>query len=163
MFYEDIFKQLNKRRIDYVVVGGVALVLHGVVRLTADLDLMLHLDEKNLNNFVALMNETGYKPKLPVKAESLIDSEKRKSWFEERNMKVFSFYHPRQAISLIDVFIHEPLSYKVIKRHSVKMKIGNLLIPVISVDDLVKLKNISGRPQDMEDIKALRRLKRNRK
>lgn len=160
MFYEEIFRQLNKRQIDYVVVGGVALVLHGVVRLTADLDLMLHLDEKNLTRFVDLMNERGYKPRLPIKAKDFIDPEKRKSWFKEKNMEVFSFYHPDQAISLVDVFIHEPLSYKEVKFHSVKMKIGNLLIPVVSIDDLVKLKEISGRPQDMEDIKALRRLKR---
>ncbi|MEK6527980.1 MAG: DUF6036 family nucleotidyltransferase [Nitrospirota bacterium] len=160
MFYEEIFRQLNKRHIDYVVVGGVALVLHGVVRLTADLDLMLHLGEKNLTKFVDFMNKTGYKPKLPVKSENLIDSGKRKSWFEEKNMKVFSFYHPKQAINLIDVFIHEPVSYEEVKRHSIKIKIGSLLIPVVSIDNLIKLKKISGRPQDLEDIKALNRLKK---
>ncbi|NUO09217.1 MAG: hypothetical protein HUU08_11145 [Candidatus Brocadia sp.] len=41
MFYESIFDKLNKSHIDYIVVGGVALVLHGVVRLTADLDLII--------------------------------------------------------------------------------------------------------------------------
>ncbi|HLA51623.1 MAG TPA: hypothetical protein VJZ92_05185 [Thermodesulfobacteriota bacterium] len=35
MFYEEIFEKLNDSGIDYIVVGGVALVLHGVVRLTA--------------------------------------------------------------------------------------------------------------------------------
>ncbi|MDN3515601.1 MAG: hypothetical protein NG747_14545 [Candidatus Brocadia sp.] len=40
MFYESIFDKLNKSHIDYIVVGGVALVLHGAVRLTADLDLI---------------------------------------------------------------------------------------------------------------------------
>jgi len=43
MFYEELFEKLNMSGVDYVVVGGVALVLHGVVRLTADLDLMVHL------------------------------------------------------------------------------------------------------------------------
>jgi hypothetical protein len=38
MLYEDIFRTLAEKKIDYVVVGGVALVLHGVVRLTGDLD-----------------------------------------------------------------------------------------------------------------------------
>lgn len=158
MFYEEIFRELNKRHIDYVVVGGVALVLHGVVRLTADLDLMLHLGENNLTKFVELLNKLGYKPKVPVKAENLIDPENRRSWFEEKNMQVFSFYHPKKGIMLIDVFIHEPISYDSIKSHSVKMKIGNLGIPVASVEDLIRLKEIAGRPQDMEDIKALKRL-----
>lgn len=78
MFYEEIFRELNRRKIDYVVVGGVAVVMHGVVRLTADLDLMVHLEEKNLTKFVEVMNELGYKPKVPVKAESFIDPENRR-------------------------------------------------------------------------------------
>lgn len=158
MFYEEIFRELNKKKIDYVVVGGVAVVLHGVVRLTADLDLMLHLDEKNLSKFVEVMNELGYRPKVPVKAESLIDPENRRLWFEEKNMRVFSFYHPKKGIMLIDIFINEPVPYNKIKEASVKMKMGNLLIPTVSVEDLIKLKGISGRPQDIADIAALRRL-----
>jgi predicted nucleotidyltransferase len=38
------------------------------------------------------------------------------------------------------------------------MKIGNLSVPVVSKEDLIKLKIIAGRPQDLEDINALRRL-----
>jgi len=158
MFYEEIFRELNKRKIDYVVVGGVAVVMHGVVRLTADLDLMLHLDEKNLTRFVEVMNELGYRPRVPVKAESFIDPENRKSWIEEKNMRVFSFYHPKKGIMLIDIFINEPVPYNKVRKAAVKMKIGNLLIPTVSIEDLIKLKEISGRPQDIADIEALKRL-----
>jgi hypothetical protein len=59
MLFEEIFRELNRRKIDYIVVGGVAVVMHGVVRLTADLDLMVHLEEKNLTKFVKVMNELG--------------------------------------------------------------------------------------------------------
>lgn len=158
MFYEEIFRELNKKKVDYVVVGGVAVVMHGVVRLTADLDLMVHLEEKNLAKFVEVMNELGYRPKVPVKAESFIDPENRRLWFEEKNMRVFSFYHPKKGILLIDIFIDEPVSYNKIKEDSVRMKMGNLLIPTVSVEDLIKLKEISGRPQDLADIEALKRL-----
>ncbi|MBW1973727.1 MAG: hypothetical protein JRI44_12950, partial [Deltaproteobacteria bacterium] len=48
LFSEEIFEKLNKEGVKYVIVGGVALVLHGVVRLTADLDLMLEMSEENL-------------------------------------------------------------------------------------------------------------------
>lgn len=160
MLFEEIFRELNKRKIDYVVVGGVALVLHGVVRLTADLDLMVHLDEKNLAKFVEVMNALGYRPKVPVKAESLIDPENRKMWFEEKNMRVFSFYHPKKGIMLIDIFINEPVPYDKIKIDAVEMKMGHLLIPTVSVEDLIKLKEISGRPQDIADIEALKRLEK---
>lgn len=163
MFYEEIFRHLNKRHIDYIVVGGVAFVLHGAVRLTADLDLMVSLDRDNIAKFVDVMNEFGYKPKIPVKAEELLNPEKRDYWLKEKNMKVFSFYHPHQAISLIDIFIYEPVDYEAMKIHSVKMKIGNLFIPVASIDDLIKLKKISGRKQDFEDIKTLKDIKKHEK
>jgi len=160
MFYEKIFESLNKKHIDYVVVGGVAFVLHGVVRFTADLDLMISLDRNNIAKFVDVVNGFGYKPRIPVKAEELLDPKKRDHWLKEKNMKVFSFYHPHQAISLIDIFIYEPVNYKELKDRSVKMKIGNLFIPVTSIDDLIKLKKISARKQDIEDIKALKEIKK---
>lgn len=158
MLFEEIFRELNKRKIDYVVVGGVAVVMHGVVRLTADLDLMVHLEEKNLAKFVEVMNELGYRPKVPVKAESFIDPENRRAWYEEKNMRVFSFYHPKKGIMLIDIFVNEPVPYDKIRKNSVKLKMGNLVIPTVSVKDLIELKEISGRPQDLADIEALKRL-----
>ncbi|MEN8263260.1 MAG: hypothetical protein ABFR82_07340 [Nitrospirota bacterium] len=158
MFYEEIFKLLNKKRINYVVVGGVAFVLHGIVRLTADLDLMISLDRKNVAKFVGVMKEFGYKPKLPVKPEELMDRDKREVWLKERNMKVFSYYSPKQPLSLIDVFIYEPILFDELKANAVKIKSGNISIPVASADDLIKLKKISGRRQDMEDIKALKKI-----
>jgi len=44
MFYQEIFDALEKKKVQYLVVGGVAVVLHGFVRATADLDLMVALD-----------------------------------------------------------------------------------------------------------------------
>jgi len=48
--------------------------------------------------------------------------------------------------------------YDKIRQDAIKMKMGNLLIPTASIEDLIKLKEISGRPQDMADIEALKRL-----
>src|SRR3990167_1436958 len=137
MFYEELFEKLNKSGIDYVVVGGVALVLHGVVRLTADLDLMVHLEEDNLSKFVNIMNELGYKQKVPVKAEEFVSAKNRASWINEKNMKVFSFFHSEKPINLVDVFIEEPINYNTIQSDAVKIMSGNVSIPVISVKHLI--------------------------
>ncbi|MBI5407515.1 MAG: nucleotidyltransferase family protein [Nitrospirae bacterium] len=160
MFYEELFEKLNKSGIDYVVVGGVALVLHGVVRLTADLDLMVHLEESNLSKFVKIMNELGYRPKVPVKAEEFINTETRATWIREKNMKVFNFFHPESPINLVDVFVEEPLDYNLIKSEAMNIMSGNVSIPVVSVKNLIKLKEISGRPQDIADIAALREIEK---
>lgn len=160
MHYEDLFRALNKSGVDYVVVGGVALVLHGVIRLTADLDLIVHLEEKNLTRFVEIMEELGFKTKAPVQAMSFVDPEMRRKFAEEKNMIVFSFYHLKEAVSLVDVFVNEPVDYRALKTRAVKIQSGDTAIPIASIDDLIALKRISGRPQDMADIAALQEVKK---
>ncbi|MHC4638404.1 MAG: DUF6036 family nucleotidyltransferase [Planctomycetota bacterium] len=163
MLFEEVFRHLNKAKVDYIVVGGVALVLHGVVRLTADLDLMIYLEEKNIRKFVKTIQNLGFRPRVPMKSEDIVDPLVRQRLRQEKNMKVFSFYHPKEAISLVDVLIDEPLDYQKIKAHVEKMKVGKLLVPVISSDDLIALKKISGRPQDLADIESLRQIKKHEK
>jgi hypothetical protein len=155
MFFEDIFRRLQEENVDYLVVGGVAVMLHGVVRMTADLDLMVMLTEGNLEKFVSVMNDLGFRPKVPVPAESFISEANRRTWIEEKNMQVFSFLHPDQAISLIDVFVKEPISYDELRRGAEMKYLDEIAIPVVSINDLIRLKKLSGRPQDLEDIKSL--------
>lgn len=155
MYYEDVFLKLNDSKVRYVVVGGVALVLHGVVRLTVDLDLMVEMTQDNLKKFISAVKELGYKPKPPVNAEEFIDPAKRKKWKDEKGMQVFSFYHPQMKNRFIDVFVNEPINYSEVERDKKIMTAKGIRIPVISRGHLKRLKSISGRPQDLADIEAL--------
>jgi predicted nucleotidyltransferase len=158
MFFETLFRKLQGKKIDYMVVGGVALVLQGAVRMTADLDLMVALNENNLTAFVAVMNEMGFRPKAPVSAEAFISAENRESWMRDKGMQVFSFYHPEEMVSLVDVFVHEPIPYNEMSKRRDEKVLDDIIIPVVSIQDLIRLKRIAGRPQDIEDIKALEAL-----
>ena len=160
MIYENVFKALNSGRVKYVVVGGIALVLHGVVRFTADLDLMVKLDTKNLARFVAVMNNLGYRPRIPVKADEILDADKRELWKKEKGMWVFSFYDPKNLIGVIDIFIREPLKYEDVEEKKNIVKAGRIKIPIISKEYLIKIKRMSGRPQDLADIQALEEIRK---
>jgi hypothetical protein len=46
--YQRFFEGLNKEDIDYLVVGGLAVNLHGIPRMTYDIDLMVSLDTGNI-------------------------------------------------------------------------------------------------------------------
>jgi len=155
MYYEDIIRRLNDHGIRYVVVGGVALVLHGVVRLTVDLDLMVQMSRENLEKFIETVQAAGYRPKPPVNAEEFIDPANRRRWKEEQGMQVFSFFHPKEQGKLIDVFIDEPIDFTEIERDKKIVKAGDLEIPIASIGHLKRLKRISARPQDLADIEAL--------
>lgn len=155
MFYEEVFRKLTDREVKYAIAGGVALVLHGIVRLTAGLDLIVELSTENLRKFITAINELGYKPKTPVSAEDFIDPLNRKAWKEEKGMEVFSFYHPKMPMNLIDVFVNEPIGFNEIESEIVIFKARDIEIPIISKKHLKALKRKANRPQDIADIEAL--------
>lgn len=160
MFYEDVFGELDRRGVRYAVVGGVAMVLHGVVRLTVDLDLMVHLERANLAAFVNAMERLGYRPRVPVSAEDFVDPANRARWQHEKGMKVFSFFHPSDHGKLVDVFIDEPIPFGEVDAAKIVVEAGGLRIPVASIRHLKQLKSQAGRPQDLADIAALESLER---
>ena len=163
MFYEEVFRKLNKNKVRYLVVGGGAVVLHGVVRMTADLDLFVDFEEKNLLKFTGILTDLGYRPKFPVKAADFADKSKREKWKKEKDMLVFSFYHLKRYQDHIDVFVYEPVGFENAYKEKEIMKAGLIKIPVISIKYLKKMKMIAGRPQDLADIEALKEVEMLRK
>lgn len=155
MFFADTFRALDDAEIRYLVVGGVAVVLHGFVRATADLDLMVDFDQPNLLRFLGLMKSRGYLPKAPVAIEAFAEPENRRSWREEKGMKVFTLQHPERAGELIDVFSWEPIPFvEAYPRRSI-VPMDGYSISVAAIADLIALKRPVGRPQDLEDIRAM--------
>jgi len=163
MEFLDLFQRINRSKIRYLVVGGIAVNLHGIIRPTNDIDLVVYLERKNLIRFVNLMRQLGYKPTLPVRAEELIDPKKRSDWSRNRNMVVFSFHHQKDPMKGIDVFIKHPLPFGSIYKRKEEIRAGEIKIPVIGIPDLIKLKRRVGRLQDRSDIRALREILRIRK
>lgn len=106
------------------------------------------------------MKQLGYKPKLPVRLEEFSDESKRKQWIEKKGMKVFSFYHPKRQIELIDIFVKEYIDFDSAYKRKKLIKAKNISIPVVSIKDLKKLKRIAHRAQDIADIGSLEELEK---
>lgn len=162
MFYESVFSMLQKKNVRHAVAGGVALVLHGVVRFTADLDLIVDLEQENLRRFIQAMKELGYRPRNPVQAEEFLDPANRSRWKQEKGMEVFSFVDPAQPMNLVDVFIEEKIPFHEIEGDLVRITAKGVTIPVVSPMHLKRLKQAAGRPQDLADIEALEALEKSR-
>jgi predicted nucleotidyltransferase len=159
MIYEDIFREFEDNGIRYVVVGGVAVNLHGYVRLTVDLDIMVDLSEENLLKILQVMDKLGYTPRVPVNPHELLSEEKRNEWIEKKGAVVFTFIDPNALFRHIDIFLSNPMDFEKTCRNKEVIAIGNTKVPVASIDDLMKMKAASGRPRDMEDIQHLKRIK----
>jgi len=159
MYYEDVFSQLNSKKVRYLVVGGIAVNLYGVPRATMDLDLMVETSETNLSKLVAVLEELGYKPKVPVKASELADPKKRRIWQEEKHMIVFSFIHLRLPYQQIDIFLDNPMDFEEASKAKYITAAKKIKIPLLSIDHLIKLKKELGREQDLADVEALEKVK----
>lgn len=158
MFYEEIFRELQHKRIRYLVIGGVAVNLHGFSRTTGDLDILLSMDQKNLGRFVGMIKSLGWKPRLPVELEDFIDSHKREGWIKEKNMKVFSVYNPKKEIEHIDVMVENYIDFDKAYEKREEVFAGDVKIAILSIQDLIQLKEIAARERDKIDINALRKI-----
>ena len=161
--YLAIFKKLNEKRIRYIVVGGIAINLYGIPRMTYDIDLLLDFEDKNIEEFLRLLKGWGFKPKVPVNIMDFANSDKRKEWIKNKNMKAFNLVNPEWAISEIDIIIDSPVDYKKGHKRVKNIILHGVSIPVISIDDLIKMKEKADRQQDKADIKYLRKLKNGKK
>ena len=65
---EAIARALDEARVRYLVVGGLAVVMHGYSRATYDLDLVVQLDQDNVVGAFQALGTLGYRPLVPVTA-----------------------------------------------------------------------------------------------
>lgn len=159
MFYLDLFRALEDRKVRYMLVGGLAMNLHGVPRMTMDVDLVLALDDANLVSFVAAARDLGLVPVAPVALEDLCIPAKRHAWSTERHMIAFALRPPNPDGPTVDVLINPPLDIEDALSRAERRDLAGAGVFVASVDDMIKLKEKSGRAQDRADIEHLRRVR----
>ncbi len=158
MLYEQLFRGLHLHRIRYLVVGAVAVNLHGVPRMTADLDIMIDLREENLRPFIDMVVGLGYTPRVPVPPFDFLDRAKRHDWRETKSMVVFTWLHRQRPYEEIDVFLDNPVDFDIAFSRKTSLPIQDFSVLIASVPDLIELKRLAGREQDHSDILALQQL-----
>jgi hypothetical protein len=158
MYYEEIFRKLNEANADYLVAGGMAVNLHGVPRMTQDLDLLPDLSEDNLLKIVGILDALGYRPRVPEKPSLLADPAIRERWRNEKNMKVFSFFHHELPFQEIDLMFDVPVSFNEAVQNKIVKRAADFVIPLVSIPDLIRLKEAAGRKHDLSDIRMLQEI-----
>lgn len=158
----DLIKMLEDAGVDYVLVGGLAVALHGYRRVTMDVDVVLALDEDNLRRFIAGARSAGLQPVIPVDIESLAQPELLERWHREKGMLAFGLRQPQGMATVIDVLIRPVVPYAELRRDAASVAVGPLKIPVASIDHLITMKTGTGRGKDTVDIEELQKLKAGR-
>lgn len=156
--FESILGALEQAGIRYVVAGGFAVNLHGFLRFTKDLDILLDLAPDNAARAMRVLSDLGLRPRLPVDMLEFADANAREDWVQHRNMLVFQIWHPGDPLCSVDVFVRNPIGFDVLWDHSVLTMLGTTPCRIVGIEDLISMKTQAGRPQDLRDIEALRSL-----
>ena len=147
-----VARALDRARVPYALVGGFAVALHGAVRGTVDVDVVIRLQEAVFQRTEKAFIALGLQPRLPVTASEVFRF--REEYVHNRNMRAWTFVNPSLPSEIVDVILTEDPADMDIK----KIRIEDQIVRVASVADLIRMKQGTGRPQDREDVKALRRL-----
>lgn len=153
--FEPLFQALNDAGVRYVVVGGLAVVLHGHARLTVDVDLVVDLDKDRAARTMEVLTRLGLLPRVPVNPMDFANPSVRDLWIRDRGMQVFSMYDPSNPLLVVDLFVEHPVSFEELWSRSQQMELRGTTVRVASIPDLIHLKRLAGRPQDRSDIEAL--------
>jgi hypothetical protein len=157
--YRKIFGALNDAQVQYVIVGGVAMNLLGYPRFTGDIDILLALDPGNLKRMGALMATLGYERRVPVRVEELGDEQNVLRLMKEKNLIAYTFANPDAPLFSIDVIVGESLHFATFQQRASVLKVWDILLPVVSVDDLIEMKRKTTRKKDADDVQNLLELK----
>ena len=161
-FYEEILRAFQKQKVKYVLVGGVAANLLGLMRSTADLDILVEMSDDNLKKIVKILKRRGYCVKQPVDPMKIADKKTREDWIRNKHMKAFNFYK-EDELKEVDIIIESPISFEEARTSAVRIKVDAFTLPVISIDKLIKMKRKTGRAVDKLDIEELKKIKKLRK
>ncbi|MEA3492970.1 MAG: DUF6036 family nucleotidyltransferase [Candidatus Margulisiibacteriota bacterium] len=155
MFYLKIIKELNKHKVEYLVVGGIATNLYGVSRLTLDIDLMADIKKENFDRIFTAMKDLKYKVYKSLKVDKMEfvnGCAKLEGW----KGSTIIFYNPKDELERVDLFTKNPIIFEEAYKKRETRIVEGVKVPLISFNDLLKMKEIAGREKDPRDLGYLK-------
>jgi hypothetical protein len=145
---ERILRALAEHGVDYVLIGGLAVQTHGHVRTTNDADLVPAPNPANLERLAAALHSLDAQVLNPGEEDTVVDAKmlpRATSWqFVTRD-------------GGIDVMHEVPggRPYAELSDRALRVRLGDIEVPVVGLDDLIQMKLARGRPVDLADVAAL--------
>jgi hypothetical protein len=153
-----LFQTLNASGARYVIVGGLASLLHGFGRTTTDVDICLDFATDSLLPALDSLSAGGYRPTEPVNLRDLADAQIRTRWQRDNAMVVFSLWDTNNRQPTLDVMLEPVVPFPEIWRDALVIPILGTQLRIASIPHLIQMKQHAGRPQDLADIEVLRRI-----
>lgn len=156
-YLKEMLVTLDQFGVEFVVAGGVACVLHGVERVTLDLDVAVKMEGSNLKNLTGAVEKLGLQPRVPVSLADIGDPDFVRAMVEKKGALVFSLADPAKPLRHLDIFLSPRLSFERLSEGAGWFDIGGTRIRVVSKTMLIEIKKeiIPLRPKDILDLQEL--------
>lgn len=144
-----------------LIVGGYAVIAHGVIRATVDLDLVLDLSAPGLRAALEELARRGFRPRAPVPLADFADPTLRASWVHDKDMQAFTMWRHEQPHlpDEVDLFISEPFPFAQAWAESLAQNTpAGLRLHFVDRRRLAAMKRLAGRPKDLLDLTELERV-----
>jgi len=143
---------LHRHGVDYVVIGGVAVQVHGHRRTTMDLDLMPEPSLENLERLAAALEELEAQPR------DMAQGETQASVADPERLATAAVLPPLSTRHGALHILNEPKGarpFDQLRGAALMVEVEGIEVPIVALDDLLRMKRASGRRADLEDIAAL--------
>lgn len=158
MFIEQLVATFNRLEIKYCIVGGYAVNLHGIPRMTYDIDIAIKMDAESIQNFQTAVKELNLSQMQPVDLSSLASEQKREELYRDKNLIAITFTDPANPVHEVDLLIYsDPPSDQLVEAAD-QLTLGKEKVYVANTDHLIRMKSASGRKQDLDDVRHLKQL-----
>lgn len=139
--FKEFIQLLNKNRVKYLIVGGYAVALHGHPRYTKDLDIWIYIEKNNAEKLINALHEFGF-ASLDIKSSDFLVKE-----------NVIQLGSPPNRIDLLTSV--DGVEFNSCYQSKVEVKIEDIIVDFINLEDLKKNKKATGRYQDLADLENL--------
>jgi hypothetical protein len=154
---DQILRRLVERGVDFVVIGGIAAVLHGSARNTFDLDICFATDDANLAALGDVLAALSARLKGVDESVPFVP--------DARTLRQMELLTLVTSLGELDV-VAQPAgapAYRDLRRSADRYDLGGFNVSVASIDDLIAMKQATGRAKDLLDIEELEAIKRLRR
>lgn len=149
-----LLARLADAAVDFVVIGGIAVVAHGHIRTTRDLDITYATDQANLDALGRALVDLDARLRGVTEVVPFVPDGRTLGAAE-----ILTLETTEGALDLLATPPGAP-AYSELKQRAEVIDVDGRSVAIASLDDLLAMKRKAGRPRDLEDIEALEELRR---
>ncbi|HMJ08895.1 MAG TPA: nucleotidyltransferase [Pyrinomonadaceae bacterium] len=140
--FKELLRSLNSNKVNYLLIGGYAVIIHGYPRFTSDMDIVIGSDATNISRCITALNDFGFGqtslgPELFSEPDSLV-----RMGVEPIKIEILNYLKGLDFAEAYD--------------RRITFRIEDIEIAVISLADLITNKAAVGRLKDRLDVEELK-------